>query len=375
MIETKWQIQVRPTYIWKDSQDYQTKTGLNLKDCWEQALLYLEFLKRITKVARYVHLHLAGNALHFYLRLAENRKRPRRFAWTSTQPICWSRPKKSKDLQSKIWSGEITTCWLPHRSATPRQHRNCGRPCSSNRPLWWKNKTNKRTIYSRHALQVQESVAEREWQHHSKRTVLYHQKTSPDWSDKPRTTIHRGMQYIKRIRKPYSGPSHRKHNGGRNSVNSSRTIYSRRALQVQESVPEREWQHHSKRTVHCHQQMSPDWSDKPRTTIHRGIQYIKRIRKPCSSSSHRKHNCGRNSVNSSSIAPHQRVESTQYPSYRRGNNYRGYNYNRQTYQYNENQNGRGYRNNYNSRGRNRGSFQRLRKLFERKVKLPTKPLK
>ena len=27
--------------------------------------------------------------------------------------------------------------------------------------------------------------------------------------------------------------------------------------------------------------------------------------------------------------PHQRVESTQYPSYRRGNNYRGYNHNRQ----------------------------------------------
>ena len=63
--------------------------------------------------------------------------------------------------------------------------------------------------------------------------------------------------------------------------------------------------------------------------------------------------------------PHQRVESTQYPSYRRGNNYRGYNHNRQTYQYNGNQNGRGYSNNYNSRGRNRGSFQRGRGNYSR----------
>ena len=58
--------------------------------------------------------------------------------------------------------------------------------------------------------------------------------------------------------------------------------------------------------------------------------------------------------------PHQRVESTQYPRYRRGNNYRGYNYNRQTCQYNGNKNGRGYSYNYNSRGCNRGSFQRGR---------------
>ena len=57
---------------------------------------------------------------------------------------------------------------------------------------------------------------------------------------------------------------------------------------------------------------------------------------------------------------HQSVESTQYPSYRRRNNYRGHNYNRQTYQYNGNKNGRGHINNYNSRGRNRGSFQRGR---------------
>ena len=63
--------------------------------------------------------------------------------------------------------------------------------------------------------------------------------------------------------------------------------------------------------------------------------------------------------------PYQRVESTQYPSYRRGNNYRGYNHNRQTYQYNGNQNGRGYNNNYNSRGRNRGSFQRGRGNYSR----------
>ena len=30
--------------------------------------------------ARYLHLHLAGDALNYYLQLAENKKRPRRFA-------------------------------------------------------------------------------------------------------------------------------------------------------------------------------------------------------------------------------------------------------------------------------------------------------
>ena len=43
-------LQVRPRYIWKHSQDYQTKTGLHLKVYWEQASLYLEFLNQITKV-------------------------------------------------------------------------------------------------------------------------------------------------------------------------------------------------------------------------------------------------------------------------------------------------------------------------------------
>ena len=125
-------------------------------------------------------------------------------------------------LVEKVWYGERTTRWLPHKSATAIQPCNCGRPCCSHRPHWRKNKTNKRTIHSGHALQVHESVAERKW-HHSKRNMHYHQNTSPDWSYKPWTTIHYGIQYIKRIRKTCSGRSYKKHNDGNNSINASST--------------------------------------------------------------------------------------------------------------------------------------------------------